>query len=185
MFTSIGGTLKQHCPKCLRQIIVLISIAGFFLIISAFFLKIVIVNGSSMSPTLENGQMVLVKPNEKNISCGDIVVFNARNVSDTQEFWIKRVIGIGGDIVEINYEENTVTVNDELLSEPYINQEDDDPMWSTAGIRSETYTVPDGYFFVMGDNRNHSTDSRSKEVGQIPREWIIGKVIEIPFQKQY
>lgn len=185
MFTIIGGTLKQHHSECLKQIIVLISIAGFFLIINAFFLKIVIVNGPSMSSTLENGQIVLVKPNEKNISCGDIVVLNARSVSDTQEFWIKRVIGMGGDIVEINYEDNTVTVNDELLSEPYINQEDDDPMWSTTGIQSETYTVPDGYFFMMGDNRNHSADSRSQEIGPIPEEWIIGKVVEIPFQKLY
>lgn len=73
-------------------------------------------------------EILFLKPKEKDIRSGDIVVFNPKSVSDTQEFWIKRVIGTGGDTVEINYEQNTVAVNGELLSEPYINQEDDDPI---------------------------------------------------------
>lgn len=177
VFSSVKGKLKLYLFSSSKATIFLIGIVACLLVINAFFLKIVVVNGTSMSPTLENGQIVLIKPKEKDIRCGDIVVFKSKSVSDTQEFWIKRVIGTGGDTVEINYEQNTVAVNGELLSESYINQEDDDPMRNMTDIRVETYIVPDGSLFVMGDNRNHSTDSRSQEVGLIPREWIIGKVI--------
>lgn len=177
VFSSTIGKLKQNNFSLIKVLILIVGIVAFFLIVNTFFLKIVVVNGTSMSPTLENGQIVLIKPKEKDIRCGDIVVFKSKSVSDTQEFWIKRVIGTGGDTVEINYEQNTVAVNGELLSESYINQEDDDPMRNMTDIRVETYIVPDGSLFVMGDNRNHSTDSRSQEVGLIPREWIIGKVI--------
>ncbi len=184
VYSRIKGKLRLHLFSLSKTTTMLVGIVACLLVINSFFLKVVVVNGSSMFPTLENGQIVLIKPKEKDIYYGDIVVFNAKNVSDTQEFWIKRVIGIGGDTVEINYEENIVTVNGELLNEPYINQEDDDPMREMTDTRTETYIIPDGSFFVMGDNRNHSTDSRCQEIGTIPSEWIIGKVISVSYQKQ-
>ena len=128
------------------------------------------IDGSSMNPTLENGQYLLIN----NLSYyldeperGDIIVFHHPN-SDLN--LIKRVIGLPGDHVEIN--DRTVKVNDVVLNEPYIQA-------------SPTYTgewmVPEGEFFVLGDNRNSSSDSHTW--GFLPKENIIGKatVIYWPF----
>lgn len=124
------------------------------------------IDGSSMNPTLENGQYLLIN----NLSYyldeperGDIIVFHHPN-SDLN--LIKRVIGLPGDHVEIS--DRTVKVNDVVLNEPYIQA-------------SPTYTgewmVPEGEFFVLGDNRNSSSDSHTW--GFLPEENIIGKAIII------
>lgn len=113
---------------------------------------------------------------------GDIVIFKAFNEhgmpiydydnSDkpTQEQWIKRVIGVGGD--EIKIADGLVYVNGELLNEPYINRQNSTYMPNGETL---TVTVKEGEIFVMGDNREYSTDSR--RVGCIKTENIVGRVI--------
>jgi signal peptidase I len=124
------------------------------------------IDGSSMNPTLQHGEYLLIN----NLSYylneperGDIIVFHHPN-SDLN--LIKRVIGLPGDQIEIS--DQHVKVNGVILDEPYIQAE---PTYSG------NWTVPEGQYFVLGDNRNSSSDSHSWQY--LPRENIIGKAIFI------
>jgi signal peptidase I len=109
-----------------------------------------IVEGSSMQPTLENGQrLIVVKANYyfSQPQRGDIIVVHPPIATEKQ--WVKRVIGIPGDTVEIK--DRIVYVNGSALAEPYIN---DEPNYTM-----KPYIVEENHYFVLGDNRNNSTDS--------------------------
>ena len=90
---------------------------------------------------------------------------------------VKRVIATQGDRVKIDYDTDTVTVNEIPIDEPYLNSEEPDPMEPRDGQTVVSLTVPEGTVFVMGDNRNHSADSRSEKYGPIDAKKILGKVI--------
>lgn len=133
------------------------------------------VDGTSMAPTLQNGEFVLVNKMSYRfgeVTRGDIIVFHSPLNLD--EDLIKRVIGLPGDQVKI--ENGQVFVNDNLLSEPYI---------AAAPNYTNEWHVEDGTFFVLGDNRNNSSDSHSW--GLLPSEKIVGKAVLIywppPFWK--
>jgi signal peptidase I len=125
------------------------------------------VDGFSMIPTLKDGEFVLVsKINYRFGSAerGDIIVFHFP--MDPQQELIKRVIGLPGDTVSV--QNGTVSVNGQMLSEPYI---------AAAPAYSGIWTVPDGQLFVLGDNRNDSSDSHSW--GFLPFEKVVGKAVVI------
>ena len=142
----------------------------FLVILSTFFVRFSGVDGSSMLPTLVHRDQVLVQiAGYGDPQPGDIVVVYAPYYED--EPLVKRVIAVGGDVVDINPDSSAVSVNGQELYEPYIAEAIRDP-----GSVSYPYTVPEGHVFVMGDNRNHSTDSRAQQVGALPYENIIGRV---------
>jgi signal peptidase I len=132
------------------------------------------VDGTSMEPTLQNGQFVLVNKLAYRLgspSRGDVIVFHYPR--DPEQEYIKRVIGLSGDKVDIA--NGQVFVNDELIQEPYIA--------ASPKYGPESWYVPDGSLFVLGDNRNNSSDSHTW--GSVPVEYVIGKAFVVywpPFQ---
>ncbi|MBR1384504.1 MAG: signal peptidase I [Ruminococcus sp.] len=146
------------------------------ILVFIFFLRVVEVSGPSMNPTLSDKDRVIVTHLNYTPERGDIVVCNSKGLD---KCIIKRCIGVAGDTVVVNYNDNTVKVNGEIVKEDYINevmtvQSVFDSNYLT-GDKEYTYTVPEGTIFAMGDNRNHSTDSRSSYVGFIKLEDILGK----------
>ena len=181
---SAGGSLLE--------LVTIVAVAlGLALGIQAFLVKPFRIPSESMVPTLEIGQRVLVDRVTKNFSDydrGDILVFkppagaesNSCGVqhaetsacptstddrSDTN--FIKRVVGVGGDRVKVLG--GAVYVNGRKQNEPYARLDD------SCGICNlpDEITIPDGYYFMMGDNRGASADSR--EWGPIPKDWVIGQ----------
>ena len=139
----------------------LISAALVLVLVFSFFFRIIQVDGSSMVPTLVNGDT----PQR-----GDVVIVDS--YTSYGKPLVKRVIAKGGDTISIDYDAGTVEVNGELLQEDYIAAP------THLGYDVEfPYTVPEGTVFVMGDNRNESLDSRSSYVGCIDERDILGKVL--------
>lgn len=152
------------------------------LIVAVYFtsqhiLTIAVVNGNSMYPTLKNGEFLLVDRIHKAYSQGDMILVSTAGENSDPSHIVKRVIAVGRETVTVDYEKNEVYVDGKLLLEPYINQEDVDPMWNAADGNIVEYVIPDGCLFVMGDNRNHSMDSRDNKIGFVSAEKVIGKVI--------
>lgn len=145
-------------------------------IIKIFFFDLAFVDGNSMYPTLQNGDLLVVKKYVGSISKGDVVLLNLSITKSTKEYVVKRVIATGEDTVTIDYEKNRVYVNGQIIEEPYINYNQEDPMRMNGNPQETVFFIPNGYVFLLGDNRNYSSDSRDDRVGIVPTEKIIGTV---------
>ena len=154
------------------------------ILIFIFFLRIVTVDGDSMNMTLEDEDRVIITHLNYEPKRDDVVVLNSKILHKTI---IKRVIGVAGDTVKIDYKLNKVYVNGEVISNEHIKETMEskgmfDPKFQTSEGVYE-YKVPDGQVFVMGDNRNNSTDSRT--IGFIDNKDVLGHAIFrlYPFKK--
>lgn len=164
--------------QLLKNFIIDIAISMSIALIVSVFIRPTIVNGASMEDTLHDGDYMFMSRQayrNHNPEKGDIVIIQSTldyEKSDKGKLIIKRVIGLPGDTVEIRGD--TLYVNGEQIQEDYIK----DGITPAGDIpaEGETLTVPEGSFFVLGDNRCNSTDSRSSEVGLITKEDIKGKV---------
>lgn len=130
------------------------------------------VDGSSMEPTLTNGDNLIVDKLSyrfRDPERFDIIVFPYKHKPKT--YYIKRIIGLPGETVQID-EQGNIYINGEILSESY-GREIIRP--ENVGLAAEPIELGEDEYFVMGDNRNNSTDSRFAQVGNIKREDIIGR----------
>lgn len=139
-------------------------------IIFTFFFKISTVSGQSMENTLHDGDSLIISSITTEIEQGDVVVISQPNAYSL--VLIKRVIAVGGQTVEFDHETGKTIVDGKIIDEPYVKEHVDYTYSMT-----KKYYVPEGKIFVMGDNRNHSADSRDIMVGMIDEDYVMGKVV--------
>ncbi len=148
-----------------RTVYILITVAAAAVLLATLFLPVLRIYGTSMEPTVQSGDIVVAIKNS-DIDSGDVIAFYHNN-----KILVKRVIGRAGDWIDID-EAGTVTVNGTELNEPYLS----DRALGHTDIELP-FQVPDGKFFVMGDHRETSVDSRNTAVGCVSQEQIVGKVV--------
>lgn len=138
-------------------------------VIFTFFIRLIDVRGTSMNPTLNNGDKMLVSGLFYSPKAGDVVVFK-KDEYDPERALVKRVIATEGQVINIDFDNGIVYVDGEPLEEDYIME----PTTNKIDFIGPQ-TVPEGCVFVMGDNRNASTDSRKTEIGMVDSRLILGK----------
>lgn len=155
---------KYYKSALVRTVSVLVVVAAVAVLIATLFLPILQISGDSMSPTLENDEIVFLLKTQ-NPEHGDIIGFYYQG-----KILLKRVIALPGDTIVID-EEGRVCVNGKLVEEPYVSE------FALGECDLEfPYTVPAEEFFVLGDKRTNSVDSRSSTIGTVSRDEMIGEV---------
>lgn len=155
---------KKKYNRTLRSTIyALLVVAALAVLVATIFLPVLQVSGTSMEPTLDDGDIILLLKSES-FTTGDICGLYWQN-----KLLLKRVIGGPGDIIDIDAAGN-VTVNGQQLDEPYLT----DKALGECDI-TLPYQVPENRYFVMGDHRSTSVDSRSSVIGCIEKEQIVGR----------
>lgn len=157
---------KRRYNSVLRSTIyILITVAAIAILVATLWLPVLQVYGSSMTPTLKDGEIIFTVKTSK-FEPGDVVAFYYNN-----KILVKRVIGSSGEWIDID-EEGTVYVNQKELKEPYVK----DKTLGECDL-DLPYQVPEGRVFVMGDHRSTSIDSRSSSIGCVSQEQIVGKIV--------
>jgi signal peptidase I len=162
---------NQTLPRLLRELIETAALIAVLYALVNLATARYVVDGLSMEPNFHNGQYLIVSRVNYLFGApehGDIVVFHYPN--DPEKDYIKRVIGIPGDVIELR--DQAVYVNGEMIDEPYINE----PCSATVSLcRDEQWELGAGEYFMMGDNRNHSSDSRA--FGPVNERFIVGEAL--------
>lgn len=173
---SLKNTLKKELIEWVKA---LLSAAVIVAVIFGIFLKPVQVVGSSMEPTLHEGDRLIVWKFCYEPKHGDPIILSEH--TGLNEALVKRVIATEGQTVDIT-DDGYVVVDGEELIEMYTASLIDE---AKHGDHDYPVTVPEGCIFVLGDNRNHSSDSRSSEIGFVDEDEVIGKVVLriLPFDR--
>ena len=165
---------RKAYRRALRGTIsVLIVVAAISVLIATLFLPVLQIAGTSMEPSLNDGDIVLLVKTD-NLDTGDLCAFYFSN-----KILIKRIIAIPGDYIWIE-SDGTVFLNGEALDEPYVSGK----ALGECDVEFP-YQVPENSYFVMGDKRETSIDSRSSVIGCIAEDQIlaVGKCVVFPFRK--
>ena len=146
----------------------------FCVLLFVFAVRMVNVVGHSMVPTLEQSDKVVISNLFYHPKQGDVVVLRKQTLM--QEPIVKRIIATEGQTVDIDFDDGVVYVDGKALDEPYVNE----PVHDRENVEGKI-TVPEGCVFVMGDNRNASTDSRDSRLGMVDERYILGHVQSVVF----
>ena len=168
--TAKGRDLYEWVQSLVGSVLVVVAIF-------TFVIRMMGVDGHSMLNTLQHGDRLLVVNSMlyHDYKYGDIVILRKDGVFDDDPI-VKRVIAVEGQTVDIDFAEGIVYVDGEALEEDYIRE----PTYTAEGTEFPL-TVPEGSIFVMGDNRNHSSDSRSSDLGTVDTRYVIGKAAFLIF----
>lgn len=182
--------MKQEKPASIQNEIYgllhdMVYILAAVTLIFVFLMRMVSVFGGSMTPTLLHGDRLTLLSNTlySQPKQGDVVVAAVPTYEDGEAI-VKRVIAVEGQSVDITYDENgvaTVLVDGQAQVEPYINETMLRAAYNTISF---PVTVPEGCVFVMGDNRNHSADSRYPLIGIFDKRYILGRVLMVVWPGQ-
>ena len=154
--------------RIIKELIPYVVIILVVVLIRTFIATPVIVSGSSMDPTLKNGQVLILNKLAKKYMRDDIVVIDAK-INGKKERIVKRVIGLPGETLE--YKDGFLYINGKRTHDDFVDKTRDFTLERVTGKKK----IPENYYFVMGDNRTGSSDSRM--FGCIPYEKIEGKVV--------
>ena len=162
--TAKGRDLYEWVQSLVGSVLVVVAIF-------TFVIRMMGVDGHSMLNTLQHGDRLLVVNSllYHDYKYGDIVILRKDGVFDDDPI-VKRVIAVEGQMVDIDFTEGIVYVDGEVLEEDYIRE----PTYVAEGTEFPL-TVPEGSIFVMGDNRNGSSDSRDYRLGTVDTRYVIGK----------
>ncbi len=180
---------KKQQPKgyeaylCIYDLVRMLTVIT---LVFVFFFRLVGVDGSSMYPTLVDRDYLVLQSNflYREAKQGDIVVLNTPPFSERDELIVKRVIAVGGQSVDIDFEAGIVYVDGQALDEPYTFEPTYLSYAEYGKALSYPLTVPQECLFVMGDNRNHSEDSRYADVGCVEESAVLGKVLIVALPGQ-
>ena len=169
---------EEQEPKGYELFTVLRDVVNMLAVVTlvfVFFFRLVSVSGSSMYPTFVDTDWLVLQSNflYKDVKRGDIVVLSV-DAPELNGPIVKRVIATGGQTVDIDFETGTLYVDGKIQVESYIFE----PTYLNEGL-SFLLTVPENSLFVMGDNRNHSLDSRSVSIGCVGTDRVLGKALFI------
>lgn len=168
--TAKGRDLYEWVQSLVGSVLVVVAIF-------TFVIRMMGVDGHSMLNTLQHGDRLLVVNSMlyHDYKYGDIVILRKNGVFDDDPI-VKRVIAVEGQTVDIDFAEGIVYVDGDALEEDYIRE----PTYTAEGTEFPL-TVPEGSIFVMGDNRNGSSDSRDYRLGTVDTRYVIGKAAFLIF----